>query len=221
MIRATTFSGIPILQFDLLLNCPELHHAIFLRETPFEAIEGLVTTPVCKLEQVHSPWVYRAPASAPGDGLYTTQKECALLIKHADCQAAIFYDPVSQTLACVHAGWRGLVQNIYTATIQKLKGKGVNPRNLLVAIGPSLGPKNGEFKGWASYFPPHFGAYQVKENYFDLRAVAKDELISQGVLPHHIAIAPHCTVEEPALFHSWRRDKTHERNGTIAWIKTF
>ena len=41
------------------------------------------------------------------DILVTTVPGLGLLIKQADCQAVMFFDPVNRVVANVHAGWRG------------------------------------------------------------------------------------------------------------------
>ena len=43
------------------------------------------------------------------DILVTTVPGLGLLIKQADCQAVMFYDPVNRVVANVHCGWRGQV----------------------------------------------------------------------------------------------------------------
>ena len=54
------------------------------------------------------------------DALFTTEKGVGLAITHADCLAVIFYDPVHEAIAVIHAGWRGLVQNILARTVDAL-----------------------------------------------------------------------------------------------------
>lgn len=207
-------------QHDLLLNCPDLFHAHYNKNYSKIDIETSLKKPLIEMEQIHSDYVEWAPFKGPCDGLITSKEDQALLIKHADCQAAIFWDPIEKRLACVHAGWRGLVKRIYTRAIEKLKSEGSNPANLLVAIGPSLGPMHAEFQGWKNYFPDSFGDFQVKENYFDLRAIAKDELVSQGILNEHLSIKNNCTFAESDNYHSYRRDKTTLRLSTVAYITT-
>jgi copper oxidase (laccase) domain-containing protein len=41
----------------------------------------------------------------------------------------------------------------------------------------------------------------------DIRAAARAQLILAGVDPARIEVCPLCTVAEPFLFHSWRRDR--------------
>lgn len=151
----------------------------------------------------------------PCDGLITHLKGVGLMIKHADCQAALFYDPIQQVIAAVHAGWKGSCGQIYTKTIQILKEKfGSRPENLLVGLSPSLGPDHAEFVNYRSEFSEAFWDYQVKPTYFDFWAISCDELKSAGVLAHHIEVARKCTYANPDCF-SYRREKVTGRMGSV------
>lgn len=155
------------------------------------------------------------------DGLITNQKNIALMIKHADCQAAIFYDPIKQVIANIHAGWRGQVKNIYRATVHKMmKDFGSKPENLLIGISPSLGPNHAEFINYEVEFPEEFWRFQVRSTYFDLWAIARDQLENAGVLPHHIEIAGICTHSHVEDYFSFRRDKVTGRNATMIALST-
>jgi len=50
------------------------------------------------IEVVRKGWNFEGGC----DGLITEEKKRSLMIKHADCQAAIFYDPMQRRLANVH-----------------------------------------------------------------------------------------------------------------------
>jgi copper oxidase (laccase) domain-containing protein len=41
----------------------------------------------------------------------------------------------------------------------------------------------------------------------DIRAATVRQLEHEGVTAERIAVCPLCTVSEPLLFHSWRRDQ--------------
>ncbi len=154
------------------------------------------------------------------DGLITQDANLGLLIDHADCQAAIFYDPVHEAIGNVHSGWRGNVQNIYKNAIQAMEKKfGTNPADLLVCISPSLGPCCGEFKNYETELPQHFWEHQERPTYFNLWEIAKRQLLEYGVLETHIEIAGICTMCEPDDFYSYRRDKTTSRNGTVVSLR--
>ena len=153
------------------------------------------------------------------DGLMTQKENLGLMIKHADCQAAIFYDPINKAIANAHAGWRGNVKNIYAKIIETMQRQfGSRPQDLLVGISPSLGPQCSEFKNYRSELPEHFWDYQIKPTYFDLWAISRMQLEQKGVLPHHIEIASICTYSNPNDFFSYRRDKIHGNHATVVGL---
>lgn len=154
-----------------------------------------------------------------GDALLTIHPHLPLLVTHADCQAAIFYDPIQKALANVHAGWRGNVCNIYHSTVEFMKSKyGSKPGNIHVGISPSLGPQDAEFVNYQNEWPPSFWEYQIKPYFFDLWEMSKDQLIQAGVLEHHIQIAGISTLSNPEDYFSYRREKISGRHGTFAVI---
>lgn len=151
----------------------------------------------------------------PCDALITNLKGVGLMIKHADCQAALFYDPINRVIAAVHAGWRGSAGKIYTKTVQVLKDVfKSHPENLLVGISPSLGKEHAAFIHYRTELPKALWSYQVKPNYFDFWKISFDELIQAGLLPHHIQIAGQCTYDNKEYF-SYRREKVTGRMGSI------
>lgn len=153
------------------------------------------------------------------DALITQNTSLSLMIKHADCQAAIIYDPVCRALANVHSGWRGNVKNIYRATVEKMKQTfGSKPEDLLVGISPSLGPDHAEFKNYRTEFPEEFWRFEVRPEHFDLWAIARHQFESCGVLPDHIQIASICTYANPQDYFSYRRDKITGRHATVAML---
>ncbi len=150
------------------------------------------------------------------DVLMTNEPGIGLMIKHADCQAGILYDPKNHAIAAVHAGWRGSVHNIYKQTIEKMTARyGTKPQDLLVGISPSLGPLNAEFRNYRDELPPSFWAFQVKPLYFDFWQISRWQLEEAGVLPHHIEIAGICTYACEKDCFSHRRNPTTGRHATI------
>lgn len=150
------------------------------------------------------------------DGLTTRERDLGLMILQADCQAAIFYDPIHQALANVHCGWRGNVQNIYEQTIRHMQHAFQSrPEDLLVCISPSLGPENAEFINYRQELPEAFWDFQIKPNYFDFWAISEWQLIQSGIIPHHIQIARIDTYANPDDYFSYRRSKPCGNNATI------
>lgn len=154
------------------------------------------------------------------DGVFTTEKNIALAVTHADCQAAIFYDPVHEAVGVVHAGWRGLVQNIYARMLEAMQRDiGTQPQNLIVCIAPSLGPDIAEFKNYKQEFPQEFWSMQPKPNFFNLWEIARKQLNNLGIVDKNIEITEICTHCNPKDYFSHRRDKDTGRHGTVVALK--
>lgn len=75
------------------------------------------------------------------DGLVTNEPHVALCVYGADCVPMLFADPVHHAIGVAHAGWRGTVAGIAATTVAKMKREfGTQAGDLLVGIGPSIGP---------------------------------------------------------------------------------
>ncbi len=237
-------NGLEFLQYELFAEEPRLVHGVFLRRgervgsslnvshragdpSLVEENRRLILTAL-QLDRcidahlVHGCRVARVDQEeSPGicDGMMTSLINVGLMIPLADCQGAIFYDPIRHVVANVHAGWRGNVQNIYQETVVQMRREfGSKPENLLVGVSPSLGPDKAEFQNHAVELPPSFSRFQVRPTYFDLWAIARYQLEEAGVLPHHIQVAEMCTYCRQEDFFSYRRDKSPERQATVAAI---
>lgn len=185
-------------------------------------IQGLLELEVLKdAHQCHGKAVLKVKkdereSSESYDALITDEPSVGLLIKHGDCQVAIIYDPKRHVVANVHSGWRGSVQNIYAESIKSLvEVYGCRPEDLLVCIGPSLGPESAQFIHYKEEFPQHFWPFQIRPHYFDFWEISRMQLTEAGVMPHHIEVASMDTVVLEDDFFSYRRDRTQGRNATV------
>lgn len=151
------------------------------------------------------------------DALWTDRTDIALAITHADCQAALFYDPVTQVLGAAHAGWRGTALNIYGKLLDEMVAKkGVDPCNVLVAISPSLGPCHAEMKNFSQELPSFLWKFRQNGDYFDFWEISRWQLLQRGILPCHIEIASLCTMCESHRCFSYRKENTTGR--MVSWI---
>lgn len=155
-------------------------------KTPFE---HLVSAKLCHGADVHeiTSTFEEIPIS---DSLITNRPQCAIATTQADCQAAIFYDPIHHAMANVHCGWRGNVNNVYGATINVMAATyHTNPADLLVCISPSLGPDHAAFLNYRQELPQTFWDFQFRPYHFDLWEISRWQLKQAGVLDQHIQIA--------------------------------
>ncbi|MGA7671127.1 MAG: peptidoglycan editing factor PgeF [Nitrolancea sp.] len=75
------------------------------------------------------------------DALVTRTVSLPLLVYTADCVPLIAYDPSKHALGVAHAGWRGTVANVAGALVETMHDAfASNPADLIVGIGPSIGP---------------------------------------------------------------------------------
>lgn len=178
--------------------------------------------PLVFADQVHgkeSALIKTASEKPSCDALITSEPNLGLVITHADCQAAIFYDPRHHKLALVHAGWRGSTLNIYKEVILQMERHfQTKPEELLVGIGPSLGPEESEFIHFKKELPPEFYPFQVKPNYFDFWAISEWQLTEAGIKPAHIEMACISTFQNPKEHFSYRRDRVTGREATVACL---
>lgn len=236
-----TKEGISWLEFELLQGYPMLHGCFHrhggVSRSPFDSLnvgnggdnredvlenrnriaKFFPNSEMILASQVHGQDVEFAKQGLSCDGLITKQANQSLCIQHADCQAAIFYDPYSHTLATVHAGWRGNVANIYRNAVKKMVECGSNVRDILVCISPSLGPTSAEFIHYKTEFPEEFFPFKKNGSYFNLWEISRFQLETEGILKDHIQIAEICTYQNLEYF-SYRRDKVSGRNATVAML---
>ena len=137
-------------------------------------------------------------------------------VKTADCVPILMGDPVTGGFAAIHAGWRGTLASAVLVGVQRLNEEyGSKPEDLRVAIGASAGPccyevgsevidafnkRFGDTGLFTSTRPGHAKVDLLKAN--------TDQLISVGVLPGRIHVAPVCTMCRTDLFFSYRKEKS-------------
>ncbi|MDR1677353.1 MAG: polyphenol oxidase family protein [Deltaproteobacteria bacterium] len=138
----------------------------------------------------------------------------SMMIKLADCQGLIVYDPISRTLALVHSGWRGSVQNIIGKTIKTMtRVFKLDPKNFLACCSPSLGPCCAEFINYRTELPEYFWEFKNDNDYFDFTAISRRQLLKAGLIEDNIEFSGLCTRCSDE-FYSYRRGE----NGRFAVI---
>jgi YfiH family protein len=194
---------------------------------PVLATRGLAKEPAFA-RQVHGAAVLaaeRAGLAGRGDALATARPGLPLAISTADCLPIILYDPRAGRLAAVHAGWRGTVQSVAAAAVTNLVTAGSAPADLLVAIGPSIGPCCYEvdapvIERLEAVFPGGWQAWVTSKGpgkwMLDLWRANLDQLTAAGVRSARIDILGLCTGCRPDLLFSYRREKGAGRLVTVA-----
>ncbi len=155
------------------------------------------------------------------DAMITDASGYLLLVKGADCQLILVFDPIKNVAANIHSGWRGSVRNIVGKTISVMKeAYGCRPEDLMCGIGPSLGPCCAEFVNHSEELPSAFKKYEVSENHFDFWTISREQLKGSGVSPDNIAVSGICTRCNTDQFFSYRKEKVTGRFGAVIGLMT-
>lgn len=182
--------------------------------------------------QVHGAVVAAITAGDRGtkvegaDGMVTADPEVVLAVHAADCVPILMADVRQRMVAAVHAGWKGTAAGIAIEAVKVIVDRfGAHPEDLLVAIGPAIGPEHYEvdrpvierFEVWSWW--REVAAPNARDRWqLDLRAANRRQLIDAGVLPEHIEVLDVCTYCRADLFFSHRRDRVTGRMGALIGV---
>ena len=205
----------------------------------FQTAAGAPDLPLINLKQFHSDVIllFDTPSTDPcrGDASITNRPALLLAIQTADCVPILLLDPKKRAIAAIHAGWRGTLARIAAKTIGKMQMHfGTNPRDLLAAIGPSIGPccyevgtevatqflsqfpdaptyfdefRTGDEPNpvqWLNMMPPGHQP-PPKGVLLDLRKANRSQLLAAGLRPVNIHTIDLCTACRPDLLFSYRK----------------
>lgn len=158
--------------------------------------------------------VWKAADMESIDGLVTDVPELPLIIYCSDCVPLYFYDPEHHAIGISHAGWRGTVNGMAKATIEKMQAEfNTDPAVLLAAIGPSIGPESFEVDlPCAEEFlalPEHDFVVDDGNGKFhvDLWECNRRFMLQSGMKPENITVGGVCSVKESDLIFSHRVTK--------------
>lgn len=157
------------------------------------------------------------------DGMITNVPGVTLATFYADCVPLYLADPVKKAIGLSHSGWKGTVGKIGKATVQAMEREyGTDPKDLIVAIGPSICPDCyevsedviEEFRNafsenlWDSlFYRKENGKYQL-----DLWEANRQIFLEVGVENAKIALPGLCTCCNPEFLFSHRASKGKRGN---------
>jgi hypothetical protein len=204
-------------------NCGDNADAILKNYTDTLNIINSTPEKTVKTKQTHSDIVLTVDKSFGGegilkeqrflesDGLITNEKDLTLLIFYADCVPILLADKKTKAISAVHSGWRGTKDDITGKAIDKLiNERHSDPKNLICAIGPSIGVCHFEvsedvYIELTSLYGNDCGVMKDNKFYLDLKQAVYNQAISRGVLPINIVKSELCTFCETDLY-SFRRE---------------
>lgn len=166
------------------------------------------------VKQVHGARVVEAvtaTSDTEADALWTDVPGTAVGVRTADCLPILIEDPRGR-VAAVHAGWRGVISEIVSRTLEHLTERGGKLDEYKVAIGPCIQRCCFEVDGdLPERFEAAFGSEVLvrpegkSKLHLDLPLAVKTTLARLGLPAAHVAALPHCTMCDERFF-SHRRD---------------
>jgi len=187
---------------------------------------SIVEDVVC-MKQIHSGTVQVVENNAElrfsdTDALITNKKNLPLAVLTADCLPVLFYDPKQNIIAVAHAGYKGLLNHIFENTISRFVSNFLSDqKDIIVGIGSGIERdcyEVGEdrIEEFRKVFPSFKDMFAKKDGnfYLDLRSIARQCLIKEGILEEHIEIMDICTKCNPN-FYSYRRGDKYQRFASI------
>lgn len=154
---------------------------------------------------------------------------CAILT--ADCLPVLFCDVRGSVVGAAHAGWRGLAGGVLQETVKAMRAAGAG--EVMAWLGPAIGPdrfevgaevreafldgagdeaSRREVEAAFRLVPGQPGKFLA-----DIYALARSVLRRVGV--EQVSGGLQCTVSDPSLFYSYRRDGITGRQASLIWIK--
>ncbi len=176
------------------------------------------------LKQVHGQEVIElmpdTPDGAVADACFTFTSGLACTIMVADCLPVLLWDTQGRWVAAAHAGWRGLAGQggvgVLEALWAALSARGAVAKQTQAWLGPCIGPSAFEVgpevrQAFGPDRPEVAAAFRPSAGerwWADLPALARWRLAQLGLtsVAGNEGSAPWCTVSQPGVFFSHRRD---------------
>ena len=188
-------------------------------------------TELTMVHQIHSATVLRAAPGfgqglAEADGLITNEPGLLLAVLAADCVPVLIVDPICRTAGAFHAGWRGTAAGIVRTGIAALQAEFYSrPGDLLVAIGPSIGPCCYTVgTDLQQHFASDLFTQRDGNTYLSLWEANRRQALEMGVPASQITLMAQCTAcsiqpDQSRRFFSHRADagRTGRGAGIIGW----
>jgi YfiH family protein len=149
------------------------------------------------------------PSFLEYDAMITDDPDMILGIKTADCIPLLIVDRKKRVIAAIHAGRQGTSLQIIKKVLRKMEAEfSCLPQELLVALGPSIGPCCYEID--EKVFRPEWESFSVsKENgrwMVDLSKINIAQMKEEGIKENQISRIDLCTSCHGDLFFSYRKE---------------
>lgn len=169
------------------------------------------------LKQVHGIAIHRAAHSAnglEGDGwtLGPGDEGLCVAVYVADCMPLYLWSDDGKYAGIFHAGWKGMAAGMPKKAVEALVERGAKASRLQAAFGPHICVNvykvGSELE---NSFPATSFTRNGNELFLNLDADARRQLVEAGIPSRMIGPAAPCTLSNPDVYHSFRRQKDGAR----------
>ena len=158
------------------------------------------------------------------DAAITTKKGTVCVVMTADCIPVLITNTTGSFVGAIHAGWRGVQNNIISNTINQSM---TSVKDIIAYIGPAICAEHFEvgsdvFNIFSTLDSDNKTFFTPKNNdkfECDLVGIAKLQLIKLGVLENNIYLSKSCTYCKSDLFYSYRKEQNTGRFASLIWIE--
>lgn len=161
------------------------------------------------------------------DAIYTKVKGLYLGILTADCLPILGYDLTNNIVFAIHSGWKGSSKLITYKTIKHLiDNENLDINNTYIYLCPSISHNVYEVDNIVYNAFIEYDNYKAKECFtnkannkylFNNKQFNINILLSLGIKNNNIIDSNKCTYQDN--YHSYRKNKTDQRNISIIGIK--
>lgn len=173
------------------------------------------------------------------DASHTRQNNVVCVVMTADCLPILVTNKSGTEIAAIHAGWRGLADDVVENTLSALQS---SPDSLMIWIGPSISKSYYEvgedvYNAFAKYhtkeecdaafspYHPIMDTYKSNQDIppkkwlVDMPLLAEQRLIRLGVNKQDIYLSRECTYAQSDRYFSYRRDGITGRMASLIWME--
>ena len=227
-LSTTRKGGVSVAPFDSFnvgLHVGDDEQAVLANR---ELLTNQLPNPAVWLNQIHSSDVVVIDEDSDlnqvrsADALYTRVAKQPLAIMTADCLPVLLCSTTGDEIAAVHGGWRGLEKGIIKNTLACFSAPS---KQIYAWLGPAIGSEQFEvgaevatrFIAKSPLFKEAFKLQSNNKYLCDIYLIARIELEQLGVI--NISGGDYCTVSQPSLFFSYRREGKTGRMASLIWRK--
>jgi len=155
------------------------------------------------------------------DALITNKKNIPLMVMVADCSPLLFFDPIQNVIAAVHAGRVGAFENIIQNVVQSfINDFGSNANDILVSVGPAICSNcyeiNEQIHQEAQKRKLDYAIKKKNEKvYLNIKAILYKQLHVMGIDKENIEVSDICNCCQSDKFYSYRQ---YNNTGRFAGI---